>query len=233
MFRNIPPGLRNLLILIGLFELAKYSLPKVGFDMGQLYLYYPDSPSFKPWQLITHMFCHGGWAHLLFNGIALFSFGAIMELKLGTRKFLTLFFISGLGAVLVHFISVAVVLYNKFGTIMPMHTPELQGLIQQIPAGMTDAFFSFGPMVGASGALYGVLIAFVFFYPNERLIFLFIPYPVKAKILIPIILLLDVIGGFGQFNWDPVAHFAHLGGALTGYLTVRFWAWDRMNRNWS
>lgn len=228
MFSNIPPGLRNLLIIIVLFEVAKHALPNLGFDMSVLYVYYPDSNSFRPWQIITHMFCHGGLTHLLFNGIALFSFGAIMEIKLGTKKFLSLFFISGLGALLVHFISVAVILYQKFGTVMPVHGGLYTG-----PAELADAIFGFGPMVGASGALYGVLIAFVFFFPNEKLIFLFIPYPIKAKVLIPVILLLDVIGGFGQFNWDPVAHFAHLGGALTGYLTVKFWAWNKINRNWS
>jgi membrane associated rhomboid family serine protease len=228
MLKNIPPGLRNLLILIVLFELAKHSLPKIGFDMNELYLFYPDSSSFRPWQLVTHMFCHGGFTHLLFNGIALFSFGAVMELKLGTKKFLSLFFISGFGAVLVHFISVAVVLYSKFGSIAPLHN-----MIVDVPPQIADAFFGFGPMVGASGALYGVLIAFVVFYPNERLIFLFIPYPIKAKILIPIVLLLDVIGGFGQFNWDPIAHFAHLGGALTGFLVVKFWERNKISRNWS
>jgi membrane associated rhomboid family serine protease len=227
MLKNIPPGLRNLLILIILFELAKHALPKVGFNMEAIYLFYPDSASFRPWQLITHMFCHGGFMHLLFNGIALFSFGAIMELKLGTKKFLTLFFVSGLGAVLVHFISVAIMLFQKFGTIVPYHSNLIN-----IPPDLADAFFGFGPMLGASGALYGVLIAFVVFFPNERLMFMLIPYPIKAKILIPIVLLLDVIGGFGQFNWDPIAHFAHLGGALTGFLLVKFWAWDKINRNW-
>lgn len=113
MLNNIPPGLRNLLIVIVLFELARHALPNIGVNFNVLALYYPDSYSFRPWQLITHMFSHGGFMHLLFNGLALFSFGAIMEMKLGTRKFLYLFFISGLGAVLVHFISVAVVLYNE------------------------------------------------------------------------------------------------------------------------
>lgn len=228
MFNNLPPGLRNLLILILLFELAKHALPRVGFDINELFLYYPDSYRFRPWQLITHMFLHGGIAHLLFNGIALFSFGGIMENKLGTKKFISLFFISGLGAVLVHFISVAVFIYSNTGSIFPLH----EGVLQ-VPAEMVDRIKGYGPMVGASGALYGVLIAFVFYYPNERLIFLFIPYPIKAKILIPIILLLDVIGATGDFNWDPIAHFAHLGGALTGFILVKFWQWNSMNRNWN
>jgi membrane associated rhomboid family serine protease len=220
MLNQIPPGLRNLLILIGLGFLAQYALPNVKIDASILYAYYPDSPNFKPWQIITHMFCHGGWSHLLFNGIALFSFGTVLELRLGTKKFLSLFFISGLGAILIHYISVAVMVYMTTGTIMPYHDGLITGANQYTPA------------LGASGALYGILIGFVFFYPNERLVFLFIPYPVKAKILIPILLAIDVIGGFGQFSWDPIAHFAHVGGALTGYLVLRFWAWKKIKNNW-
>ena len=228
MLNRLPPGLRNLLILIGLFSLAQYSLPNIGFNEMQLYAFYPDSPFFRPWQILTHMFCHGGIAHLLFNAIALYSFGAIMEMKLGTRKFLTLFFVSGLGALLVHFISVGVVTYNISGSIFPLHNS---------PESLTESQFvnlirNYGPLLGASGALYGVLISFVLFYPNEQLVFLFIPYPVKAKYLIPIILLLDVVGAFGQFNWDPIAHFAHIGGAITGYIAVRIWSWNRVKSNW-
>lgn len=229
MLNNIPPGLRNLLILIILFEVAKYALPNVGFDvMEHLALYYPDSAHFRPWQLITHMFMHGGLTHLLFNGIALYSFGVIMEMKLGTKKFISLFFISGLGAVLVHFISVAIFIYSNTGSFFPLH----EGVLNLLPE-VADRIKGYGPMVGASGALYGILIAFVYYYPNERLIFLFIPYPVKAKFIIPVILLLDVIGATGNFNWDPIAHFAHLGGALTGFIIVKLWAWNKINRNWN
>jgi membrane associated rhomboid family serine protease len=228
MFRQLPPGLRNLLILIGLFFLAQLALDKQGGYDTQLYLYYPDSPFFRPWQLVTNMFCHGGIAHLLFNAIALYSFGAIMEMKLGTRKFLTLFFVSGFGAILVHFISNAVLIYNQTGSIFPMQS----GLIYPSEQAIRALNYHHA-LLGASGALYGVLIGFVFFYPNEQLIFLFIPYPLKAKVIIPIILLLDIVGAFGQFSWDPIAHFAHIGGAITGYITLRIWAWNNVRQKWS
>lgn len=227
MVAQLPPGLRNLLILIALFALAQFSLPNIGFDPQQLYVVYPDSYAFRPWQLVTHMFCHGGIAHLLFNAIALYSFGAIMEMKLGTRKFISLFFISGLGALLVHFISVAVMVYDMTGSFFPLH----QGVVN-LPAEFADRILGYHPLLGASGALYGILIGFVYFYPNEELIFMFIPYPIKAKYLIPVILLLDLVGAFGQFQWDPVAHFAHLGGALTGFITVKIWTWNRIRSNW-
>ena len=127
-----------------------------------------------------------------------------------------------------HYISVAIITFNATGSIFPVH----EGLIQA-PMEHLDAVMHYYPLLGASGALYGVLISFVLFYPNEQLIFLFIPYPIKAKYLIPVILLLDVIGAFGQFGWDPVAHFAHLGGAVTGYIAVRIWSWNRVKRKWN
>ncbi len=219
MLQNLPPGLRNLLILIGLFFLAQLGLPNIGFHVEQLYLYYPDSPNFRVWQLVTQIFCHANFWHLLFNAVALFSFGTILEQRLGTKKFLYLFFISAAGAILLHFISIGYLVFDATGTLFPYHQGNL-------------AFSGYGYSLGASGAIYGILIGFVFFYPNERLIFLFIPYPIKAKILIPIILLLDIIGGFGQFSWDPIGHFAHLGGALAGYITLKYWAWRKIKNHW-
>lgn len=227
MFNQIPPGLKNLLILIGLFGMAQIALPKIGFDVNQLYLVYPDSPNFKIWQLITHMFCHGSISHFLFNAIALFSFGAVIEYKLGTKKFLYLYLLSGFGAVLLHLGISAVELYRATGTIMPFHDQ-----ISVSESTYMAILPHYVPMLGASGALYGVMIAFAFFYPNEKLLFLFIPYPIKAKIIVPIILAIDLIGGFGSFSGDNIAHFAHLGGALTGYLVVKYWSWKKLKDNW-
>ena len=103
MIAQLPPGLKNLLIIMALVSLAQVALPKTGFDVEMLYLFYPDSEHFRFWQLFTHIFCHGGIGHLLFNGLALFSFGAIVEYRLGTSRFLQLFFAAAVGAVLVHF----------------------------------------------------------------------------------------------------------------------------------
>lgn len=103
----IPVGLKNLLIIMALIGLAQVALPRVGIDSFFMYLFYPDSPWFRPWQLITHIFCHGSISHFLFNGIALFSFGAIVEMRLGTQRFLMLFFLSALGAVALHFGNIA------------------------------------------------------------------------------------------------------------------------------
>jgi membrane associated rhomboid family serine protease len=206
----IPVGLKNLLIIMALIGLAQVALPRVGIDSFFMYLFYPDSPWFRPWQLITHIFCHGSISHFLFNGIALFSFGAIVEMRLGTQRFLMLFFLSALGAVALHFGNIAWQLYEQAGTIMPNHT--IPGI--SVP---------YGPMVGASGAVYGVMVAFAMLYPNESLLFLFIPYPIKAKYLVSAMIGLDLLLALGQFEGDIVAHYAHLGGALVGLLFTFLW----------
>ena len=206
----IPTGLKNLLIIMALFGLAQIALPRVGFDVMELYLYYPDSQWFRPWQLITHVFCHGGFTHFLFNAIALFSFGAVVEFRLGTSKFLQLFILSALGAVLLHFGNVAVQLYSELGTIFPNRAHG-------------EFLYNYGPMVGASGAVYGVMVAFALMYPNESLMFLFIPYPIKAKYLVSFMIILDLVLAFGNLEGDIVAHFAHLGGALVGFIFTLFW----------
>ncbi len=210
----IPTGLKNLLIIMALFGLAQIALPRTGFDVMELYLYYPDSQWFKPWQLITHIFCHGGFTHFLFNAIALFSFGAVVEFRLGTSKFLQLFFLSALGAVMLHFGNIAFNLYHDLGTIFPNRST---GNFQ----------FMYGPMVGASGAVYGVMVAFALMYPNESLMFLFIPYPIKAKYLVSFMIVLDLVLALGNMEGDVVAHFAHLGGALIGFIFTLVW-----KRNW-
>lgn len=194
MIRNLPPGLKNILIIMVLGAMAQTALPNIGISPDLWYLYYPDSSNFRIWQLVTHMFCHGGFGHILFNGIALFSFGMIVEMRLGTAKFLKLFFISGFGAVILHFI--------WMGLTHP--EPEVESVL-----------------LGASGAIYGVMTAFAVLYPNERLIFLLLPKPIKAKYLVPVIVSLDIILGILDFNEDPIAHFAHIGGAIAGFIFIK------------
>jgi membrane associated rhomboid family serine protease len=105
-----------------------------------------------------------------------------------------------------------------------MFSADLQFALLETPETDIPLYRSlFTPMVGASGALYGILVAFAVFFPNTTLMFLFLPFPIKAKYLIPIMLGVDLFLGIGQFNWDPVAHFAHLGGAIFGYFMVRHW----------
>jgi rhomboid-like protein len=202
--------------------MAQTALPNIGIDPYQWYLYYPDSSNFRIWQLVTHIFCHGGFSHILFNAIALFSFGMVVEYRLGTARFLKLFFISGLGAVLLHFSWIGYQVYSLTGTFFPQ-LPDVQYL-GAVPYEVQELFVLINtPMLGASGALYGVMTAFAVLYPEERMIFLFIPYPIKAKFLVPGIIAIDVIFGFLDLESDNIAHFAHIGGALLGFIIVKFW----------
>lgn len=231
MFNQMPPGLRNIVILIALMGMAQIALPRINFDVTQLYLFYPDSSLFRPWQLVTHMFAHGSIMHFLFNVIALVSFGAIIEYRLKTKRFLMLYFISGMGSVLLHFLSVGYEAWSITGSILP----QIQGVISgDFPAGFTSpqGTVHYGPMLGASGAIYGIMVAFAFFYPNEEMIFMFIPYPIKAKYLVPVIVGIDVVFGFSNIEGNPVAHFAHIGGALAGFATVYIWNRKDRNKHW-
>jgi membrane associated rhomboid family serine protease len=209
MIQNMPPGLKNILIIMVLGSMAQLALPRLGIDPSEWYLYYPDSSQFRIWQLVTHIFCHGGIGHILFNALALFSFGMVVEVRLGTPRFLKLFLISGLGAVLVHFIWFGFFIYSQTGFFLPNHAVG-----SDIP---------YPAMLGASGALYGVMTAFAVLYPNESMIFLFIPYPIKAKYLVPVIVGIDVIFGVLDLQSDSIAHFAHIGGALSGFIIIKIW----------
>jgi len=175
-----------------------YLIAVVFFELEQsrdfLALYFPTSDFFQGHQLITHMFMHGNTAHLFFNMLLLYFLGPHVEQALGHKKFLFLYLFSGVGAFLVH-----------FAMTMVMSSMGVDGGV-----------------VGASGALYGVLICFALLYPNAKLMLLIPPIPVKAKILVPILIAIDLFGGFGVAS-SPIAHFAHLGGALFGFLAFSYW----------
>lgn len=232
---NITPLVKQILIACIVLFVGKLLLENKGIDLDQyLALSYVKNEDFKPWQLITHMFMHGNLTHILFNMIGLISFGAVLENFIGPKKFLTLFFVSGFGAVGLHILAQMVELYQLTGTMLP----SFQDLNIQIEGEKimyeTTRFSSenslqktYGIMnsktLGASGALYGIVAAFAYLFPNTQLQILFIPFPIKAKFLVPGFIALDLFLGISNFNWDPVAHFAHIGGALFGFLLIYYW----------
>ncbi len=181
-------------------------------------LHYPSNPLFKPLQLVTHMFMHGGFAHIFFNMFALYMFGAVLERVWGPNRFLFFYFFTGLGAVALHLFVQAIIVYNFTGTI----NPDMS--IVQIEPGVANILYS--STVGASGALFGILVAFGMLFPNTPLILLFFPIPIKAKYFVILYVILELYMGLKMSGSDNVAHFAHLGGALFGYILVKFW-----NRN--
>ncbi|MEJ6981848.1 rhomboid family intramembrane serine protease [Pedobacter sp. P351] len=233
---NIPPVVKNLLIINVIFFIAMQlfsgngSYPLVRY----LAVYYFDSPTFRVWQVITYMFMHSPTSlmHILFNMFALFSFGPVLEYTFGSKRFLNFYLITGLGALVLQMIVQAIEVYGITGSIINpnavtvdyatnMVSLNIQGLSQEDGQKLMGLYTS--PMLGASGAIFGVLIAFGMLFPNAELILLFIPVPVKAKYLIPCYILLELFLGVKQFSGDSVAHFAHLGGALFGFLLIKYW----------
>jgi membrane associated rhomboid family serine protease len=220
-FANIPPVVKNLLIINILFFIATAIFESKGISLIQMLgVYYVDSPNFKVFQVITYMFMHGGFAHILFNMFALFTFGSSLELIMGSKRFLNFYLITGLGALVLQMLVQAIEIYGITGT---FNIDPLTYQSADAGAIKTLSEIYYGPMVGASGAIFGLLIAFGMLFPNAELFIMFIPVPVKAKYIIPVYILLELFLGVGKFAGDSVAHFAHLGGALFGFILVKIW----------
>ncbi|KQT24515.1 hypothetical protein ASG22_11000 [Chryseobacterium sp. Leaf405] len=235
MFNNIPPITRNIIIInVIVFIIANLLLSNQ--FTGYLAAFYPFSPFFKSWQIITHMFMHGSIMHILFNMLTLFSFGPILEHALGEKKYLILYFASGLGAFF---------LFNLWNFIeVQQITNELQQLGFNVDAYLSGADVGFSgssesivrqqaleqnlnsimgtPMVGASGAIFGVIAAFATLYPDSKIAMMFIPVPIKVKYLLPIVVLVSVFLGVSG-SGGGIAHLAHVGGALVGWILARSW----------
>jgi len=222
-FANLTPVVKNLLIinLICFIPFIVLSGDKYqGLVVDNLGLFYFDSPHFRVWQILTYMFFHGGWTHILFNMFALFSFGPILEYAIGPKRFFNLYFICGIGAALFQMLVQAIEVHSMTGGF----TLSLTGSTQVDPAVYDKLAAIYGaPTIGASGAIFGLLVAFGMLYPDLELMLLFIPVPIKAKYIIPIYIIIEIVLGVGQFGGDNVAHFAHLGGALLGFILIKIW----------
>ncbi|WP_069660194.1 rhomboid family intramembrane serine protease [Arcticibacter eurypsychrophilus] len=223
-FSNISPVVKNLLIINGIFYLATMLFMKDGQSQltDILGVFYFDSRHFRIWQPITYMFMHSdqSFFHILFNMFALFSFGTSLEYVLGSKRFLNFYLITGLGALALQMAVQAFEVYGIAGSI----TLNVDTFTSANPADInTLRQIYMGPMVGASGAIFGVLVAFGLLFPNVELYLLFIPVPIKAKYFIPFYVVIELFMGVGQFAGDSVAHFAHLGGALFGFILIKYW----------
>ncbi|MGX9986702.1 rhomboid family intramembrane serine protease [Soonwooa purpurea] len=240
MFQNITPITKNIIIINVVVFVATILLEKYGIYLVQwLAAFFPLSPNFRSWQIITHMFMHGGIMHIAFNMLTLLSFGPVLEQVLGGKKFTILYFLAGLGGFalynLINFFQVQQL--TNYLSLQDFNLKDIyeisaygyrQGLVfSNSPLIQEKADSLYGilaiPMLGASGAIFGVVAAFSTLFPNAKLMFMFIPAPIKAKYLLPIIILGSIFLGIGQFSWDNVAHFAHIGGAIVGYLYIRHW----------
>lgn len=228
-FSNITPVVKNLLIINIIFFVASFLLRNV-FDMDRwLAVYYFNSPNFKLWQIISYMFMHGNLMHILFNMLALYFFGPILEYSVGAKRFLNLYFICGIGAIILQWIVQAIQVHGITGGFIISH-PELDSSYMAFGQAAQQLYNIYNtPIVGASGAIFGLLVAFAMLYPNMEMMILFLPIPIKAKYIVPGYILIEIWSGVGQQSGDNVAHFAHIGGALFGFLVVKFWRLNRPN----
>lgn len=214
---SIPKVTKNLLIINILAYLATITLVKSGFDMNDIFgLHYYESDSFKPFQIITYMFLHASFSHLFFNMFALWMFGRIIEDILGPSKYIFFYFTCGIGAGLVQELAWAYDIPNalhgiamKYGTVLSASDTEM----------IMSRFIT----VGASGAIFGLLLAFAMLLPNQPIFFMFIPVPIKAKYFVIIYALIELWGGVAASSGDNVAHFAHLGGMIFGFFLLKYW----------
>jgi membrane associated rhomboid family serine protease len=186
---NVPKAVKHIILINVLMLVLTYLNNPL---MSKWFALNPISFLWKPWQLVTYMFMHGGIGHLFFNMYTLFIFGSVLENIWGTKKFLTFYFVTGIGAALVNI-------------------------------GVQYLTGSFALTVGASGAIYGILMGYAMLYPDSRLTLLFPPVSMKAKWFVLIFAGIELLLGISNNPADNVAHFAHLGGLIFAFLLIMFW----------
>lgn len=244
---NITPVVKQLLIINIIFFIGSQFVLTAE---PLLSLYYPQNPSFKFWQIITHMFMHGSIMHIFFNMYALYSFGSMLESIWGAKKFLFFYFSCGLGAILLYE-GVNYYYFQKGISLLAENGQDKVEILKILAQGKFDTQWQdiiplsdfnnmmesyMSRVVGASGAIYGLLIAFAFLFPDAELGVMFIPVPIKAKYFVPgFILLFDVFFGVlgkSLFGFSSgIAHLAHIGGALTGYFMMWYWKKNSFSKN--
>ncbi len=260
-FSLLPPVVKNLLIINGLFFLATLSLETAfGLDLVEMLgLHYFGSELFRPYQFVTYMFLHGGISHLVMNMFALWMFGYLLENVWGPKRFLIYYMITGIGAAIIqtlviHFDVTSIraaaetyatgpsldgfigfvrnyfpQYYESEGTIRsfiadwtrvksnPAYSAQSLDFVDQLIRLKMDV-----PTVGASGAVYGILLAFGMMFPN-MLVYIYFLFPIKAKWIVILYGALELFSGLSNNAGDNVAHFAHLGGMVFGFVLIRFW----------
>ena len=207
---NIPTAVKNI-IIINVLVMIMISLNEE-FMIEKFALFYPTSPFFHWWQPVTHMFMHGGFFHLLFNMYTLFIFGSVLERVWGPKKFLIFYFATGLGAAAIH---------------TGVEWIQMQSWIAQAAEGTQSALMAIHtmkmtPTVGASGAIYGVLMGYAMLYPDSMLTLVLPPVSLKAKWFVLIFAGIELLTGITGTG-GSIAHFAHLGGLIFGYILIRVW----------
>ena len=241
--RGISDLIKHLVIINVIFFFSTFIFGNIVYDLFALH--YFENEKFEYWQLLSHMFMHGNINHILFNMFGLWMFGSPLEKMWGKNKFLFFYISAGLGAAALQMI----MYYIQFSSISDqiiqlgygtdslnkllnegLYDPRILEVVNE--SDLIDLIRNYNSsMVGASGAIYGILVAFALIFPNSELFILFLPFPIKAKFLVPILILGDIFFGFSSYSVGPIAHFAHIGGALTGFLIMWYWKKNQFNKN--
>lgn len=234
-----------LLIINVIFFVGSMSLGEQAYEFFALWFF--QNENFHLWQVVTHMFMHGGFMHILFNMYALWAFGSPIEQMLGRNRFIFFYFSAGIGAAMIHTLVNYYHVEAGYNALLDagMDPTDIQTLLETgqyntsilnfVSQDMLSEFFNSynTPAVGASGAIYGILVAFGMLFPNVELFLLFVPIPIKAKIFIPVLIAIDLFSGFTGYSifGGGIAHFAHVGGALFGFLMMWYWKKNQFDQN--
>ena len=222
-FSQLPEIIKNLLIINGLLFFATITLDNFGIDLNKLLaLHQFQSPNFRPHQLITHFFMHGDFTHLFFNMFAIWMFGKTLENIWGAKRFLTFYIITALGAAAIHILVIQYQIFQlaESSEMLDLAKKGLYNTSNINSLRLTQLVST--PTVGASGALFGILLAFGMLFPNT-LLYIYFAIPIKVKYFVIIYGALELYAGISNNPADNVAHFAHLGGMLFGYLLLKYW----------
>lgn len=248
---NLTTGVKNLIIINALFFLASFVIPECNNWFAGFYFF---SENFRPWQIVTHMFMHADLMHIFFNMYALYLFGGALENYWGTKRFLIYYFVSGLGAFALHmginYLEVLQLTSDWVNCKIYLNEYQIQAVLENgedlmraNKAFSNEAMQRFNeinhqlngcietPVVGASGAVFGVLIGFGMLFPNTELSLLFPPITLRAKVFVLIYGAIELFMALKQSSGDHVAHYAHLGGMLFGYLLLKYWQ-SKSRRKW-
>lgn len=227
---NVPKAVKHIILINVLVYVMTAIRPSFMYETFSMF--FPLSPNFHFWQPFTYMFMHGGFFHLFFNMYTLFIFGSVLERVWGTKKFLLFYFVTGIGAALVH---AGVQFYQYYSLLSASGalTSEITAIADQmaatggamVPVGLNWAAFEqvlFTPTVGASGAIYGILMGYAMLYPDSIMTLIFPPISLKAKWFVLIFAGIELFTGVTGTQ-AGVAHFAHLGGLVFGFALIMYW----------
>ncbi|MFK8037220.1 MAG: rhomboid family intramembrane serine protease [Crocinitomicaceae bacterium] len=237
LFKNIPTITKNLLIINVLFFLATFLFQARGIDLKQMLgMHYPSSQFFEPYQIVTHFFMHADIMHIFFNMFGLVILGSHLERVWGEKRYLIFYIITALGAAFLYSVVQGFEVYAATGEIFPkLDINNIKIIGDQISYNYSPGLPGYGDVshiylsnsLGASGAIYGLIMAFAVLFPNTEFMLIFPPIPIKAKWMAVGLAGIAIYSGFQNNPGDSVAHFAHLGGMLFGFILVKIWQKDK------